>query len=145
MKIKGIFPNDKNRLWPGQFVNVKLKLKTLENAIVVSSVAIQQGANGSYVYLVTPENTAKLTYVKVVQEGEKQSVIGEGVAAGDMVITSGFASLQDGAKIKLDTGPAAGNSVRECCSSAGNWGKARGRRLERRETRTQAAQERSRG
>jgi multidrug efflux system membrane fusion protein len=108
VKIKGIFPNDKNRLWPGQFVNVKLKLKTLENAIVVSSVAIQQGANGSYVYLVTPENTAKLTYVKVVQEGEKQSVIGEGVAAGDTVITSGFANLQDGSKIKVDIGPANG-------------------------------------
>jgi len=108
VKIKGIFPNDKNRLWPGQFVNVKLKLKTLENAIVVSSVAIQQGANGSYVYLVTPENTAKLTYVKVVQEGEKQSVIGEGVAAGDTVITSGFANLQDGSKIKIDTAPASG-------------------------------------
>ena len=108
VKIKGIFPNDKNRLWPGQFVNVKLKLKTLENAIVVSSVAIQQGANGSYVYLATPENTAKLTYVKVVQEGEKQSVIGEGVAAGDTVITSGFANLQDGSKIKLDSGSAKG-------------------------------------
>jgi multidrug efflux system membrane fusion protein len=108
VKIKGIFPNDKNRLWPGQFVNVKLKLKTLENAIVVSSVAIQQGANGSYVYLATPENTAKLTYVKVVQEGEKQSVIGEGVAAGDTVITSGFANIQDGSKIKLETGPAKG-------------------------------------
>jgi multidrug efflux system membrane fusion protein len=108
VKIKGIFPNDKNRLWPGQFVNVKLKLKTLENAIVVASVAIQQGANGSYVYLVTPENTAKLTYVKIVQEGEKQSVIGEGVAAGDTVITSGFANLQDGSKIKIDTGAANG-------------------------------------
>jgi len=108
VKIKGIFPNDTNRLWPGQFVNVKLKLKTLDNAIVVSSVAIQQGANGSYVYLVTPENTAKLTYVKVVQEGEKQSVIGEGVAAGDTVITSGYENLQDGSKIKLDTGPAKG-------------------------------------
>ncbi len=107
VKIKGIFPNDKNRLWPGQFVNIKLKLKTLENAIVVSSVAIQQGANGSYVYLVTPQNTAKLTYVKVIQEGEKQAVIGEGVAPGDLVVTSGFASLQDGAKVKLDTGGAA--------------------------------------
>jgi multidrug efflux system membrane fusion protein len=108
VKIKGIFPNDKNRLWPGQFVNVKLKLKTLENAIVVSSVAIQQGASGSYVYLATPENTAKLTYVKVVQEGEKQSVIGEGVAAGDTVITSGFANIQDGSKIKIDMGAANG-------------------------------------
>ncbi len=106
VKIKGIFPNDKNRLWPGQFVNVKLKLKTLENAIVVPSIALQQGANGTYVYLVTPENTAKLTYVKVLQEGEKQAVIGEGVAAGDNVITSGFANLQDGAKIRIDTGTA---------------------------------------
>lgn len=106
VKIKGVFPNQQNRLWPGEFVNVKLKLKTLENAIVVPSVAIQQGANGSYVYLSTPENTAKLTHVKVVQEGEKQSVIGEGVAAGDTVITSGFANLEDGSKIKLDTEPA---------------------------------------
>jgi multidrug efflux system membrane fusion protein len=106
VRIKGVFPNQQNRLWPGQFVNVKLKLKTLENAIVVSSVAIQQGANGSYVYLATPENTAKLTYVKVVQEGEKLSVIGEGVAAGDTVITSGFANLEDGSKIKLDAEPA---------------------------------------
>ena len=87
---------------------MKLKLKTLENAIVVPSVAIQQGASGSYVYLVTPEDTAKLTYVKIVQEGEKQSVIGEGVAAGDTVITSGFANLQDGSKIKLEAGPAKG-------------------------------------
>jgi multidrug efflux system membrane fusion protein len=105
VKIKGIFPNQQNRLWPGQFVNVKLKLKTLENAIVAPSVAIQQGASGSYVYLVTPENTAKLTYVKVVQEGEKKSVIGEGVAAGDVIVTSGFANLQDGSKIKIETAP----------------------------------------
>ena len=124
VKIKGIFPNDKNRLWPGQFVNVKLKLKTLENAIVVSSVAIQQGANGSYVYLATPENTAKLTYVKVVQEGEKQSVIGEGVAAGDTVITSGFANLQDGSKIKLDTGSAKGAPSASAAPASENGEKA---------------------
>lgn len=110
VKIKGVFPNEQNRLWPGQFVNVKLKLKTLENAIVVPSVAIQQGANGSYVYVVTPENTAKITYVKVVQEGESQSVIGQGVAVGDVVVTSGFASLQDGAKVKVDFAPEKGET-----------------------------------
>jgi multidrug efflux system membrane fusion protein len=110
VRIKGVFPNQENRLWPGQFVNVKLKLKTLENAIVVPSVAIQQGANGSYVYLVTPENTAKITSVKVVQEGETQSVIGEGVAAGDVVVTNGFASLQDGAKVKADVAAESGGA-----------------------------------
>ncbi len=112
VKIKGTFPNDTNRLWPGQFVNVRLKLKTLENAIVVPSVAVQQGANGSYVFLVTPENTVKLTYVKVVQEGERRSVIGEGVAAGDTVVTSGFANLQDGAKVRIDAAaPAASGAA----------------------------------
>jgi multidrug efflux system membrane fusion protein len=101
-KIKGKFPNDQNRLWPGQFVNVKLKLKVLNDAIVVPSVAVQEGANGSYVYLVTPENTVKITQVSVVQEGERQAVIGSGVAPGDLVVTAGFASLQDDAKVKVE-------------------------------------------
>jgi len=110
VKLKATFENEKNNLWPGLFVNAKLKLKTLENAIVVPSVAVQQGANGSYVYLVTPDNTAKLTNVKVVQEGENRAVIAEGVKPGDTIVTTGFASLQDGSKIRVDTnagGPAA--------------------------------------
>ena len=101
-KIKGTFPNDQNRLWPGQFVNVKLKLKVLNDAIVVPSVAVQEGANGSYVYLVTPENTVKITQVSVVQEGERQAVISSGVTPGDFVVTAGFASLQDGTKVKVE-------------------------------------------
>ncbi len=117
---------------------MKLKLKTLENAIVVSSVAIQQGANGSYVYLVTPENTAKLTYVKVVQEGEKQSVIGEGVAAGDTIITSGFANIQDGSKIKLDTAPAKGAPAASAAPAGEKSENASGRRRKRRQAGTQA-------
>ena len=102
-KIKGTFPNEQNRLWPGQFVNVKLKLKILNDAIVIPSVAVQEGANGSYVYVVTPENTVKITAVSVVQEGERQAVIGSGVAPGDLVVTAGFASLQDGSKVKVET------------------------------------------
>ncbi len=133
VRIKGIFPNVKNTLWPGQFVNVKLKLKTLENAIVVSSLAVQQGANGSYVYVVTPENTVKLTNVKVVQEGDRQAVIGEGVAAGDTVVTSGFNNLQDGAKVKVDNGPRANAASAEAQSStpapaAGSNGEGQRRR-----------------
>ncbi len=101
-KIKGTFPNEQNRLWPGQFVNVKLKLKVLPDAIVIPSVAVQEGANGSYVYLVTPENTVKITPVSVVQEGERQTVVGSGVAPGDLIVTAGFASLQDGSKVKVE-------------------------------------------
>lgn len=101
-KIKGMFPNEQNRLWPGQFVNVKLKLKVLHNAIVLPSVAVQEGANGSYVYLVTPENKVKITPVSVLQEGERQTVVSSGVAPGDQVVTAGFASLEDGSKVKVE-------------------------------------------
>ncbi len=101
-KIKGTFPNEKNRLWPGQFVNVKLKLKVLPSAMVVPSVSVQQGASGSYVYLVTPENTVKIANVSIVQEGESQTVIGSGIAPGDLIVTKGFASLQDGSKVKVE-------------------------------------------
>ncbi len=112
-KIKGTFPNDNNSLWPGQFVNVRLKLKILHDAIVVPSVAVQQGASGSYVYLVTPESTAKITAVTIVQEGEKQTVVGAGIKPGDTIITTGFASLQDGSKIRIDTPVAAAPAAAE--------------------------------
>ncbi len=110
-KIKGMFPNEQNRLWPGQFVNVRLKLKILQKVLVAPSVAVQEGPNGSYVYLVTPDNTVKVAPVTIVQEGERQAVIGSGLTAGDLIVTSGFASLQDGAKVKVEisdgSGPAA--------------------------------------
>jgi multidrug efflux system membrane fusion protein len=110
-KIKGTFPNEQNRLWPGQFVNVKLKLKILQNVIVIPSVAVQQGPNGSYVYAVTPESTVKVTNVSVIQEGERQSVIGSGINAGDTIVTTGFASLQDGTKVRLDSEVAAAHAA----------------------------------
>jgi multidrug efflux system membrane fusion protein len=110
-RIKGTFPNEQNRLWPGQFVNVKLKLKVLQNVIVVPSVAVQQGPNGSYVYTVTPESTVKVTNAGVVQEGERQTVIGSGVNAGDTIVTTGFANLQDGSKVRLEAAPAAAQAA----------------------------------
>jgi multidrug efflux system membrane fusion protein len=82
---------------------MKLKLKILPNAMVVPSAAVQEGANGSYVYSVTPENTVKVAYVTVVQEGETQTVIGSGIGPGDLIVTRGFAALQDGAKVKPET------------------------------------------
>ena len=136
VRIKGTFPNDQNRLWPGQFVNVRLKLKVLENALVVSSIAVQQGANGSYVFVATPENTAKIVNIKVIQEGEKRTVVGEGLSAGDTVIASGFASLQDGSKIEIDSGappagPQAANSQDGAqAAGAGTETKRRRRREE---------------
>jgi membrane fusion protein, multidrug efflux system len=125
-RIKGTFQNEKNHLWPGQFVNIKLKLKILENAMVIPSVAVQQGANGSYVYLVTPENTAKIAYVTVVQEGENRTVISKGAAPGDLIVTSGFAGLQDGSKVRVDTQLGGGPSASVSPAEAPPAGKSNG-------------------
>jgi multidrug efflux system membrane fusion protein len=102
VRLKGSFPNEPVKLWPGQFVSIRLHLKTLDNVTVVPAVAVQQGAAGRYVYLAQPDNTAKLSVVKVAQEDEKQAVIAEGVRPGDKVITAGFINIQDGSKITLD-------------------------------------------
>jgi multidrug efflux system membrane fusion protein len=101
VRLKGSFANQPLTLWPGQFVNIRLHLKTLPNATTVPTVAVQQGAQGRYVYVATPENTAKLAPVKVTQEDEKQAVIAEGLKPGDKVITTGFVNLQDGSKISF--------------------------------------------
>jgi multidrug efflux system membrane fusion protein len=112
VRLKGSYPNEKNRLWPGQYVNVKLRLKVLKDAITVPSVAVQQGASGSYVFTVTEDGRAKVTPVKVTQEGEQRAVIAEGLAATQTVITSGFASLQDNSRLQIDQ-PQAGQPGQE--------------------------------
>lgn len=104
VRLKGTFANETQRLWPGQFVNIKLHLKTLENATVVPAVALQQGANGRYVYVLQPDQTVKLTLVTVTQEDEKLGVIASGLAPGEKVATVGFGDLRDGAKVSLDDG-----------------------------------------
>jgi len=102
VRLKGTFTNTPLKLWPGQFVNIRLHLKTLQGATVVPAVAVQQGASGRHVYLAQADGTAKLTAVTVTQEDEKQAVIADGLQPGDKVITTGFANLQDGSKINLD-------------------------------------------
>ena len=99
VRLKGTFPNEKLSLWPGQFVNIRLHLRTLPGATVVPSAAVQQGASGRFVYVTQPGNTVKLTKVEVTQESQDQAVIAKGFKPEEWVVTSGFANLQDGSKI----------------------------------------------
>lgn len=110
VKMKGTFENTQGRLWPGQFVNVRLLLKTLNDAMVVPAAAVQQGTVGSYVYVVQDDGTVKLTVVRITQQDENQAVIASGVAAGQTVVTSGFANLQDGSKVTLSARQAEGQT-----------------------------------
>jgi len=106
VKLRANFPNAQLQLWPGIFVNVRLRVETLKNAIVVPVGAVQRGPKGPFVFAVAG-NKAKMVEVGVGQQDDSQAVITAGVKAGDAVITSGFQKLTDGAKIAASPDQAA--------------------------------------
>jgi multidrug efflux system membrane fusion protein len=85
--------------WPGQFVNVRLVIDTLHNAVVVPTAAAQRGPSGTFVYVVGEGEVAKIRPVVVAQQDDNQAVITSGLDDGERVVTSGFVKLTDGATV----------------------------------------------
>jgi multidrug efflux system membrane fusion protein len=109
VKLKGQFPNANLQLWPGQFANVRLKIDTLPNAIVVPTSAVQRGPVGTYVYVIDDGNIATAHPVSVTQQSDVEAVIGSGLSTDERVVTTGFANLADGARVIIgrdDSAPA---------------------------------------
>jgi multidrug efflux system membrane fusion protein len=98
IKVKGTFPNTDRRLWPGQYVNVSVTLSTEPNAIVVPSLAVQTGQQGTYVFVVKPDQTVDLRTVNVERASGEQSVIKTGLKPGEIVVTDGQLRLNAGTK-----------------------------------------------
>ena len=82
IKLKAVFANGDDNLWPGQFVNVRMRLDLREDALTLPSQAIQRGANGLYVYLVKPDGTAGVHPVEVDQDDGEVAVISNGLNGG---------------------------------------------------------------
>jgi multidrug efflux system membrane fusion protein len=100
-RIKATFHNKTLRLWPGQFVNVRLVVDTIKQAVVVPSTAIQRGPSGAYVYMLGQNDVATLRNVTTGQQDENIAVVTRGLEAGGQVVTSGFARLSNGAKVHV--------------------------------------------
>lgn len=99
-RLKSEFPNAKNELWPGQFVNVQLLVNTVDGGLVIPAQAVQRGPDGDYVYQVQGDNTVKMQPVVVAGEvGESHVMIGSGVKLGDLVVTEGQFRLKPGSKV----------------------------------------------
>lgn len=105
VKLRAMFPNKDFALFPNQFVNAKLLLNTLKGATLVPTQAIQQGAQGAFVYVVDSDGVAK---VRNIQQGPNNGTATsvQGVNPGEIVVTSGFDKIQDGSKVQ--TGPPGG-------------------------------------
>jgi multidrug efflux system membrane fusion protein len=114
VKLRALFDNKDLKLFPSQFVNARLLIDTLHDAVVVPSAAILRGAPGTYVYLIKPDKTVSVRVVTVGPfQGERQAIIA-GLEPGAAVVVDGSDKLHEGAKVTLpraeDAGPSKGVS-----------------------------------
>jgi len=99
-RLKSEFPNAKNELWPGQFVNVQLLVNTVDGGLVIPAQAVQRGPDGDYVYQVQADSTVKMQPVVIAGEvGDSHVMIGSGLKIGEQVVTEGQFRLKPGSKV----------------------------------------------
>ena len=126
LKLRAMFDNSKLELFPNQFVNARLILETLHDQVVVPPAALQNGSQGSYVYLVNPDNTVSMRLVTAGASAGDYVAITQGLSAGQTVVVDGADQLRDGAKIALPQdgagGPnAPGSNAGKAPASPGSW------------------------
>jgi membrane fusion protein, multidrug efflux system len=113
VSLRAIFPNDDEALFPNEFVNIKMLVDTLKQAVIVPTPAVLSGAPGDYVYLVNADHTVSVHKVTLGPSDGKNTAILSGLVAGDTVVTDGTDRLSDGAKISI----AAANAATPAASS----------------------------
>jgi multidrug efflux system membrane fusion protein len=103
IRMKAEFPNANLQLWPGQFVNVRLLIDTLEQVVVIPTPAVQRGPSGAFAYVVRPDDSVSLRLITVSHQDETQAVIAKGIDKSDRVVTTGFSRLKDGAYVSIES------------------------------------------
>ncbi|HEY6944025.1 MAG TPA: hypothetical protein VI431_02715, partial [Candidatus Acidoferrum sp.] len=98
-KLKSIFNNADNALFPNQFVNVHLLVDTKHDLTIVFAPAIQRGPQGTYVYVLAGDNTVKIHPVTIAQTTGNRIGLSSGINPGDVVVIDGQDKLQDGSKV----------------------------------------------
>jgi len=101
IKLKAVFANSERRLWPGQFVNVSLTLRTQTDAVVIPSEAVQVGQEGQHVFVVKPENRVEVRPVTIARTIDGEAVIAQGLAAGEQVVREGQFLLGPDSRIEI--------------------------------------------
>ena len=100
VRLKAVFPNKDEKLWPNQFVNVHLLLETRKNATVIPAAAIERGQQGSYVFVMKPDKTVEVRPVTVALTEGTESAIASGLSPNETVVTDGQDKLQDKSKVE---------------------------------------------
>ncbi len=109
--LRATLPNAGHRFWPGRFVNIRLVLSTIHNAVLVPVSAPQMSANGSFVYVVKQDSTAEQRAVSLGQQQGELIVIEKGVEPGERVVTVGQLGVTPGGKVLIEQPREAGSSA----------------------------------
>ena len=111
IQLKATFANGDRKLWPGEFVAVRLVLNVERDVLTIPSQAVMTGQNGTYVYLVNPDRSVRAQDVTVGRSAEDFVVIEKGLVPGQMVVTDGQLRLVPGAKIEIKSGSDSGRAA----------------------------------
>jgi len=104
VKVRAQFDNADYALFPNQFVNAQLLVKTLNNVVTVPTAAIQRGAPGAYVYVVNADNTVSVRPIKLGPTDGPMAAVTSGLSAGERVVVDGTDRLRDGARVTIPAG-----------------------------------------
>ncbi|MFZ0851315.1 MAG: efflux RND transporter periplasmic adaptor subunit [Hyphomicrobiaceae bacterium] len=101
VRMKADFANANLQLWPGQFVNARVLVRTLSQVVVIPTPAVQRGPNGTFAYVITDDDRVTLRPIALALQNETQAVVANGIGASERVVITGFVRLKDGSRVAV--------------------------------------------
>ncbi len=101
IRLKAEFPNEDERLWPGEFVRIRILITTRKDAVTIPPVALQRGPDGLYVWVIKPDNTAEQRNIDAQTVTGDTAIATKGLAAGERVVVNGQSRLEDGSRVDI--------------------------------------------
>ena len=108
-RLKAMFPNKDEKLWPGEFVNARVLLETRTNVLVVPSAAVQRGPNGLFIWIVNGNGVAEPRTIEIGPSVASMTIVTSGLTGGERIVTDGQYKLQRGAPVTYASPAAAGS------------------------------------
>ncbi len=108
IRLKAEFPNQDDRLWPGEFVRIRILITTRKDAVTVPPVAVQRGPSGLYIWVVKPDHTVDQRDIETIPVDNDLTIVTKGIAAGEQVVVNGQYRLDVGTRVDAKTQAAAG-------------------------------------
>lgn len=101
IRLKAVFPNPQNKLWPGQYIDARVLVRMEKGALTIPAAAVQRGPDGVFTYVVKPDSTVEMRPLKVGEESGSVMVVQNGISEGEKVVTSNQYRLQPGVHVKV--------------------------------------------